>query len=661
MEKQRTRIQIIKGLSQKEADPLSDARGFLLLKNARVDDRLGAVVKREGSLEETITTSLGVPVGVGELLEGLGDELLPVSRKVLVNFAGSNFYSLESGTWGSESLSSHVSFGTSRSSQMAQLGGKLFIAAGRPAQWDGTNAIDMVGIEAPAAAITHTVSGTGITGSFLYMYTYYNSTTGLESDWSPLSATASPSNQQVNLTIPTTASTGTSDKVRIYRTTDGGSLFYLLQTQDIATGTYTDTTSDATLLGNAQSSDQGDHGLPPSNSYICAAFAAHVWWVDATNPTDLYYSKPYIGSDITTEYVPSTNVVRFDEPITGLLKTPGRLLVVHPRNISAITGSSSADFQREPFIQGVGTLFPNSIATNGKWVVMLGEEGYVGIGAEGRQVVSEPIHPDLQVLLRTKFNSALYVSTVWCRSLKQFIFCFSGTSSEGAPWEVVGSGAVAEWENASTMATEEWEDASAPSTETLRRVKFWGWNPDFAQVWSEYEFAYATDRNDAGAYASFVFQPHPDSSQLAPQEERLLIGFYDGTDGAVVGAFRSDRSTDSGTNITAEAMTGRIAPGDDDESFKLFRTITLKGDYADAAANSGTLQYLKDIDDPHLNYSPSDLLSFQDDTTRDRKKFTSPKARWIHLYVKDSTSNAGNIMLSDFVIEHRERYAREGR
>lgn len=80
------------------------------------------------------------------------------------------------------------------------------------------------GIAAPAAAPTISFTGTGISAfaGWYYVDTYYSSTTGHESSASPLSAcTGIVSNKTVQ-TATVASSDSQVDKIRKYRTTDGG-------------------------------------------------------------------------------------------------------------------------------------------------------------------------------------------------------------------------------------------------------------------------------------------------------------------------------------------------------------------------------------------------------------------------------------------------------
>ena len=102
-------------------------------------------------------------------------------------------------------------------------------------------------IAAPTTAPTAPLSGSGITGTYIYTYARYSSTTGELSPASTQSVTATPADDTVTFTL-TLAATEQFDQIRIYRTKNGGTQYYELTTQNAASPlTYADTTADASL------------------------------------------------------------------------------------------------------------------------------------------------------------------------------------------------------------------------------------------------------------------------------------------------------------------------------------------------------------------------------------------------------------------------------
>lgn len=106
-----------------------------------------------------------------------------------------------------------------------------------PVTYDGTDAVEL-GMTAPGAAPSTSLGAGALTGSFIYAITFYDSDRLAESSPSPLTATVSPSSQNVTLTLPTTHPR--ADFVRIYRTDSGGTSLFWMADVALATGSYVD-------------------------------------------------------------------------------------------------------------------------------------------------------------------------------------------------------------------------------------------------------------------------------------------------------------------------------------------------------------------------------------------------------------------------------------
>jgi hypothetical protein len=459
------------------------------------------------------------------------------------------------------------------------------------------------------------------------------------------------------LTIPTTpASAKGINQKRIYRTLDGGSIFYLLTTVSLATSVFADAIPDASLV--TPSAELGELGLPPDSSYINEAFASHMWWVDDADPYTLVFSKPYIGNRIHLQYYPDDNFLSFNQPITGLINTGRRLLVFHPKGISMITGFSKADFTATIVHNGVGTLFHGSISSNGETVIFLSEQGWSKLSGDGVVLISRSIDSKLQPILATAYNNDLYVSSTWNNALREFVMMISAASAAGAPWSTVGSGALAEWQVVGSGALAEWQDTVAPGTEETRRIALWGWSEE-ANLWAEYKFAQAVDLNEDGAFTTFLFTPLPSSDILVPQQERTYMGFFDGAEGDVISLFKRGVAMDDADPVEAIAITGRVSPGNPD-NFKRVLFIEMEGAYADPTADGdGEIRYLKEFDDPQDRDYSAELLDFTG--AGDKKVPEQGLMRYMRMYFRDTSAVAEKILVQKFKVHYVERDYRESR
>ena len=117
------------------------------------------------------------------------------------------------------------------------------------------------GITKPSSANTFAAdSGTGLTGTYLYKYTYVNSVSGHESTASAASASKTVANKTINLSGLTASADPQVDKINIYRTTNGGAFYFYLTQISNGTTTYADSTAD-TSLGSTEAPLYND---PPS-------------------------------------------------------------------------------------------------------------------------------------------------------------------------------------------------------------------------------------------------------------------------------------------------------------------------------------------------------------------------------------------------------------
>jgi len=666
--RQSKRFSVMGALQGNRGDQETQGIEFQILKNCYVDERIGAVVKRGGSTTETIASGLGLPIAVGEHLTAAPGSAIPLSRATLVNFSGT-FYQWKSNTWSSVSKTANTSFAASQQGQMNLLGTKLYLSCGRPAVWGGPGtSVERMGIPRPTTAPITATGAAGtitVTETVQYMVTYYNPTTGLESDWSPLSAALGPfTAKQVTVTLPVDSTLTNATHKRIYRTNDGGSAPYLVDTVTMATTSYTDDKTDAQLTTRAAL--VGRKGLPPSVSYINHVYASRVWMVDAENPYLLRFSLPYTGNDSDCELFPTDFFVVANQPITGLLAIPGRMLVFHPRSISYISGTSEDDFSFQPWKTGIGTLFANSIATDGAAVICLGEEGWIDITKTPRHHISREIDHDLQPLMAGSYNSAMYAGACYNHSLRQFVCFVTAETRASWPWEDSSDAGIEEWEDSATLVTETWEDPTASSPSATVRVKIWGYSAelsdDASHRWMEYEFPTITDSNGSGAYPTLLHHPSPSSDLTDPQQDKTLLCFWSGTEGKVRTAFRRDKGVDdSATAITSTLVTGRIQPGEPDGKYRRFVGISFASSYVDPTADSsGTLKYLLDFEDPHLRSYNSSLKLFSQVTT-DIKRLTEGLGRHMRLELVDTSTSTSKVLLSEFHLHYRPRFRRDNR
>jgi len=196
--------------------------------------------------------------------------------------------------------------------------------------YDGTDA-DPLGIEGPAGAPTGTLGGTGITGDYTYRYTYFSTAKGWESNPSPVSATLSPVNQTVTLTL-VAATHAYADKIRIYRTVDGGATHLFLAEIASNLTTYADSTADSGL-GLLAVDTTND--VPP----VFENIAYHKGYLFGSIGNTIYWSKPL---NIGAFPVLNSTEVPFEgnDTITALRSFQDTLMVFGHNNTVLLVGDA---------------------------------------------------------------------------------------------------------------------------------------------------------------------------------------------------------------------------------------------------------------------------------------------------------------------------------
>ena len=239
-------------------------------------DKIGSLVSRQGfSVYESLAPSASDFLAIGRWTDAATN-----TNAVLAATAAGNIVEVDAGY--------PVKFsGLSTSAEGTFLPVQRYLVyvngTNAPIVYDGTDAATL-GITAPAVAPTLTLSGTGITGTYTYRYTYFSTTTGWESNPSPVSASVSPANQTVNVAL-VAATHPYADSIRIYRTTNGGGVHLLLATIAGNSTTYADNTPDSGLLAIAVATN---NNVPPNLENV----AYHKGYLFGSIGNTLYWSRP---------------------------------------------------------------------------------------------------------------------------------------------------------------------------------------------------------------------------------------------------------------------------------------------------------------------------------------------------------------------------------
>jgi hypothetical protein len=193
----------------------------------------------------------------------------------------------------------------------------------KPIKYNGSNVYNVGIAEPDQSSMTAAATGSDsfTVADWDYCVTFVNGD-GFESNPDDLYATTNITTASGQASIPVGAAADNVVSRKLYRTTDGGSVYYLLDTiGDNSTTTYVDTTTDANLGSTIPPTD---HDTPPTDLDIIAESNNRLIAAGSTDRTKLYYSKP--GANF--EAWPGTYYTVFPDKIRGVEAVGERLIVI---------------------------------------------------------------------------------------------------------------------------------------------------------------------------------------------------------------------------------------------------------------------------------------------------------------------------------------------
>ena len=225
----------------------------------------------------------------------------------------------------------------------------FFNGSDAPEIYDGSTTYQ-VGITAPAAAPTESAQGTSGNlvqlASYVYAYTYYNSTTGAESSPSEfLTVTLTGSNDDVTLGL-TAGDSATADTINIYRTVANGNTLFFEDTEAIGATSHASTASDDSLTTQ----------MELDNTRITTYSASAKYPVNVrsrlflrTADNELRYSKigqsgPMPQSFEANSFTDTTGTFGAADKIVGIAKSGETPIVLKERSIGALREVGIPDF-----------------------------------------------------------------------------------------------------------------------------------------------------------------------------------------------------------------------------------------------------------------------------------------------------------------------------
>lgn len=273
-------------------------------------------------------------------------------------------------------------------------------------QWWQSTTVWNMGIASPvnnnsnrfSASATGVGSLTVVTG-WNYVYVYKNSSTGHISNASNLNSLAGVGGIQtgiaslgpassfasVSLSHIQTSSDSQVNDVDIYRTKDGGSVYYYLATISNGTSTYSDSTPDTGLNTLLIAPITHTNDPPPTGLSLLCWYAGRLW--GAVGNTLYYSGGPDTTNGVGQESWPPGNNYTLPGAITALVATTEGLIIMVADNAYVTTGTTSATFTVPRLWQAnFGVAGVNSITQDGDNVYFFTSRKQVwSYGANGLQ------------------------------------------------------------------------------------------------------------------------------------------------------------------------------------------------------------------------------------------------------------------------------------
>lgn len=240
--------------------------------------------------------------------------------------------------------------------------------------WDGTTWSNW-GIVAPAAAPTFTTASGSLSplSGYTYVVCYVNTVTGHVSAASPLSASTGAQTSK-KFTVSYTASTDPQvNQIWIFRTQDGGGVFYFLAAVTNATSTYSDNNADSVLNTLIVAPFAPNNAPCPAGSSLVTYWDGRPW-VAAKN--FLYWA---MGPQATTgvgeqAFNLTTNFFKLPGNINGYAPTSQGLLIFTSDTTWIVTGTGGVYFIN-PWQKNFGVKQPNAVAQDGDSVFVVTSRG----------------------------------------------------------------------------------------------------------------------------------------------------------------------------------------------------------------------------------------------------------------------------------------------
>ena len=263
-----------------------------------------------------------------------------------------------------------------------------------------------LGIARPitASVVAKVGSSTNLSGTYQYVYTYYNSTDGTESAPSKLSTEITTTNTKLSVTLPNTSIDPQVTHKRLYRVGGLATQFTLVVQLNKSTTTYTDNLTFAELDGRQLESDNY-YEAPTGLKYLVESYA-------------MLFGA--VGSSLRFTPIGKPNAwppefeIQFDQDITGIGAIANGILVLTRFKTFIVVGTGPNTLSQQSLRGDQGCIAFESIKeVKAGMIIWASEDGLCA--SSGNNVVS--LTKDLLGRIElTPISSAVYDEVYYCHN-----------------------------------------------------------------------------------------------------------------------------------------------------------------------------------------------------------------------------------------------------
>lgn len=268
--------------------------------------------------------------------------------------------------------------------------------------------IKPVGIVAPQTKLTTVTNATGsiiTTGSTVvqYMYTYYDSSEGIESAPSPVSDELTlNANKSVDISGFVASDNQFADLIRLYRVGANTTDFTLLVELPIYTATYNDNIKTLDAIGDIL---DAYNNQPPliGLRYIIEAYGI----MFAVKGNNLYYSETGFP-----DYWPTLNSIPFSADLTGLVAIPDGIVIFTNSKAYILLGTDPTSFRIILLNPEHGCIEHNSIRVVKNTLLWAAADGICALSGNSITVITKEKlnRVTFQIVSTTVYNEQYIVT-----------------------------------------------------------------------------------------------------------------------------------------------------------------------------------------------------------------------------------------------------------